>query len=76
MGQVCSDWYFMSFICAFVTEMVKFVEEIKAQGWNCHLAFQLSLLKCTSEVLIGRNCLNKDTMCRKLTKTVFLKEFF
>lgn len=71
MGLLYSNWYFISFICAFVTEMVKFVEEVKAQKkWNWHLAFQLSLLKYTLEVLIGRNCLNLDTTCCKLTNTV------
>lgn len=31
VGLLHSNWYFISFICAFVTEMVKFVEEIKTQ---------------------------------------------
>lgn len=31
VGLLHSNWYFISFICAFVTETVKFVYEIKAQ---------------------------------------------
>lgn len=69
---VCSsNWYFISFICAFVTEVVRFVEEIKAKEMElAPLAFQLSLLKYTSEVLIGGNRLNLDTIFCKLTDTV------